>query len=71
MEPSWPAGADQGDEVWRVDPTPAGLCGLDGLERHRYSGGTGAGPLATRTHVDRDTQLANDREFPMTNLQSV
>jgi hypothetical protein len=38
-------GADQGDEVGRVNGTPAGLCGFDELERHRYTGGPGAGSL--------------------------
>ena len=37
------AGADQRDEVGRVDGTPAGLCGLDELEGHGHSGGPGAG----------------------------
>jgi hypothetical protein len=31
-----------GDEVWRVDRPPAGLGGLDELERHGDSGGAGA-----------------------------
>ncbi len=32
------ARTDEGDEVWGVDGTPAGLCGLDELERHGYAG---------------------------------
>jgi len=32
------AGTDEGDEVWGVDCSPAGLSGLDELERHGQSG---------------------------------
>ena len=32
------AGADESDEVRCVDRAPAGLCGLDELERHRDAG---------------------------------
>ncbi len=39
------AGADEGDEVGCVDGAPAGLGGLDELERHRDPGGPGAGSL--------------------------
>ena len=35
-------GADEGDEVWCVHRSPPGLRGLDELERHRDTGGTGA-----------------------------
>jgi hypothetical protein len=33
------AGADEGDQMWRVDRSPAGLGRLDQLERHRQAGG--------------------------------
>jgi hypothetical protein len=39
------AGADEGDEVWRVDHPPAGLRRFDELERHREAGGLGARDL--------------------------
>ena len=39
------AGADQGDHMWRVHGTPAGLCGVDELVGHRNSGRLGAGAL--------------------------
>src|SRR4249919_3432653 len=39
------AGADQSDEVGRVDGTPAGLCRLDELERHGHAGCSRAGSL--------------------------
>ena len=37
--------ADQGDEVGCVDGAPAGLCGLDELERHCDAGGSSARAL--------------------------
>ena len=49
------AGADERDEVWCVDGAPAGLGGLDELERHRQPGclGTGAaGDLGPVPKVD-------------------
>jgi hypothetical protein len=33
------SGVDEGDQMWRVDRSPAGLGGLDQLERHRDTGG--------------------------------
>ena len=39
------AGADQGDEVGRVDGAPAVLRGLDELERHRQARRPRARPL--------------------------
>jgi hypothetical protein len=39
------AGTDEGDEVRGVHGTPSSLGGLDELERHRDSGGAGAGSL--------------------------
>src|SRR5699024_3801337 len=38
-------GADEGDEVGCVDGAPAGLGGLDQLERHRDPGSAGTGTL--------------------------
>jgi hypothetical protein len=34
------AGAHEGDRMRRVDRSPAGLGGLDQLERHRDTGGS-------------------------------
>ena len=46
------AGADEGDQVGRVDHPPQGLGGFDQLERHRDARGSIAGafghPLASR-----------------------
>ena len=39
------AGSDEGDQVWGIDRSPAGLCGLDELVSHSDSGRTRAGPL--------------------------
>src|SRR3954470_10084283 len=39
------SGADEGDQVGCVDGAPAGLGGLDQLERHRDPGGLGPRPL--------------------------
>ncbi len=39
------AGADERDEVWRVDRAPTGLGGLDELERHRDPGSLGTESL--------------------------
>jgi len=36
---------DERDQMWCVDRAPAGLGGLDELERHGQPGGAGAGPL--------------------------
>lgn len=38
-------GADQGDQVGALRGPPAGLSGLEELERHRDAGGTGAPAL--------------------------
>src|SRR5438552_16663016 len=38
-------GTDQRDEVGWVDGPPPGLCWFDELERHRGTGGAGAGAL--------------------------
>jgi hypothetical protein len=32
------AGPDEGDQVWGVDGSPAGLCGVDALVGHGNSG---------------------------------
>jgi hypothetical protein len=42
------AGSDQSHEVEGVDGTPAGLCGLDELERHQVSV-----PLVHRSLISR------------------
>ena len=42
------AGADQGDQVLGFHGAPAGLCGLDELERHRHAGRSHSGPLVPR-----------------------
>ena len=42
------AGADERDQVRGVDRAPAGLGGLDELERHRHAGSREPGPLVTR-----------------------
>jgi len=42
------ADADEGDQMWRVDRSPAGLGGLDQLERHRDTAAREPGPLVTR-----------------------
>src|SRR5215208_4532904 len=39
------AGTDQSNEMWCVDGTPAGLCGVDQLVGHGDSGCTGSGAL--------------------------
>jgi hypothetical protein len=39
------AGADEPDEVGRVDGTPAVLCCFDELERHCQAGSLGTRPL--------------------------
>ncbi len=47
------AGADEGDEVGCVHGTPAGLCGLDELERHGQAGRAGTGPFGVGPCADR------------------
>ena len=42
------AGADQGDEVGRVDGSPAGLCGLHQLKAIAMPAAREPGPLVTR-----------------------
>jgi hypothetical protein len=51
-------GADERDEVGRVDGAPAFLGGLDQLECHGDPGGLGAGPLGDLAVPDRgESQL--------------